>query len=308
MKLIVVIPCYNEEAVVSKTANVISSILENLRILGKITEYEIVFVDDGSKDNTWGVIEELKNPFVHGLKLSHNVGHQKALWAGYEYSQNKCDMVISIDADLQQDPMAIPLMIDKFLEGFEVVYGIRNNRSTDGFFKRISSECFYKVMHMLSDNILPNHADYRLLSNRACQSLVSCSERNIFIRGLVRTLGFKEGFVYFDVKERTEGNSQYSFSKMLNLALDGITSFSVKPLRLIAFLGAMIMVVALVAAFYVLISYFLDKSIPGWSSLLLSVWFLGGTQIFVLGVIGEYIGKIYTEVKRRPNYYIEKFI
>lgn len=308
MKLIVVIPCYNEELVIKKTANVISCILEHIKDDGKITEYEIVFVDDGSSDKTWKFIEEFNSTTIRGLKLSRNVGHQGALWAGYEYAQDKCDMVISIDADLQQDPDAMTFMVDKFLEGYDVIYGVRKNRLTDNFFKRISSSCFYKIIHFLDGNILPNHADFRLLSNRACKLLVSYPERNIFIRGLVRTLGFKECIVYFDVKERAYGESKYSISKMLNLAIDGITSFSVRPLRMITVLGVLIMITAFITAIYVFVSYVGGKGVPGWSSLLLSIWFLGGIQIFVLGIIGEYIGKIYKEVKHRPIYCIEKII
>lgn len=308
MKIIVILPCYNEEQIIKKTADVIQNILKNIKLKSKITNYEILFIDDGSNDNTWRIIEELTSDTIHGLKLSCNVGHQNALWAGYEYAQDKCDMMISIDADLQQDPNAIELMIDEFYKGSEVVYGVRNDRSTDSFFKRLTSFCFYRVINLLGGDILPNHADYRLLSNRACKALMSYTEYNIFIRGLVRTLGYKESIVHFNVSKRTCGDSKYTTLKMVNLAIDGITSFSVKPLRLIAVIGALVMIGALFATIYVFISYILGLSIPGWSSLLLSIWFLGGVQLFILGIIGEYIGKIYKEVKRRPKYHVEKII
>ncbi len=306
MKLNVVIPCYNESEVISVTVKEVLNELENLRFLNKITDYEIMLIDDGSKDNTWEIIENLSNDKIRGLKLSTNVGHQNALWAGYDYSQHNCDMVISIDADLQQDIKTISHMIDKFIEGYDIVYGVRKNRSTDNYFKRISSSYFYNIMNFLGSNILPNHADFRLLSNRACKALMAYPERNIFIRGMVRTIGFNETIVYFDVKKRYAGKSQYSVLKMINLAIDGITSFSIKPLHLITIFGAIVAISALCAIIYVLISHLLNKNVPGWSSILLSIWFLGGVQIFSLGLIGEYIGKTYIEVKQRPRYHIEK--
>lgn len=308
MKLNIVIPCYNESEVISVTVREILKELENIKSHNKITGYEIILIDDGSKDNTWEIIENLSNSTIRGLKLSKNVGHQNALWAGYNYSQDNCDLIVSIDADLQQDIKVISKMVDKYLEGHEIVYGVRTNRSTDSFFKRKTSVFFYKTMRMLGGDILPNHADFRLLSSRACKALMTYPERNLFIRGLVRTLGFKSDIVYFDVRERFAGKSQYSTIKMVNLAIDGITSFSVKPLRIITLLGALIAISAIFAAIYVLVSCMLDKNIPGWSSILLSIWFLGGVQIFALGVIGEYIGKTYIEVKHRPRYHVEKII
>lgn len=308
MKLIVVIPCYNEEQNIKRTTSEILKVLENIKSIGKISEYEMTYVDDGSTDMTWSIIEELSCNVVHGLKLSHNVGHQNALWAGYEYAQDKCDIVVSIDADLQQDPNAISKMLDEFSKGNEVVYGIRNNRSTDNLFKKLSSLSFYRIVRLLGVDILPNHADYRLLSNRACKTLVSYPECNIFIRGLVRNMGFQESVVYFDVRERIGGKSKYSTSKMVNLAIDGITSFSTKPLRLITILGIIIIIMSICAAIYIFTSYTLGVSVPGWSSILLSVWFLGGVLALILGVIGEYVGKIYKEVKRRPKYHIDRRI
>ena len=310
IKLNIIIPCYNESAILQDTADVVLHELNMLRTTKRISDYEIIFIDDGSKDNTWKIIENIcaKHCNFRGLKLLKNVGHQKALWAGYEYSVTRCDAVISIDADMQQDVSAIAHMVDRYIDGYDVVYGVRNNRQTDGVLKRIASQSFYKIMKLLGADVIPNHADYRLLSKNACKALLMYSERNIFIRGLVRLLGFKESNVFFDVKERTKGESQYTFSKMCNLAADGITSLSIRPLRLITLLGIVCVILSLIAALYVLISYFLGKSIPGWSSILLSIWFIGGVQVFAIGILGEYIGKIYTEVKHRPNYHIEKII
>ena len=310
IKFNIIIPCYNESAILQDTADVVLQELNMLRTTKRISDFEIIFIDDGSKDNTWKIIENIcaKHRNFRGLKLLNNVGHQKALWAGYEYSVTRCDAVISIDADMQQDVSAIAHMVDRYIDGYDVVYGVRNNRQTDGVLKRIASQSFYKIMKLLGADVIPNHADYRLLSKNACKALLMYSERNIFIRGLVRLLGFKESNVFFDVKERTKGESQYTFSKMCNLAADGITSLSVRPLRLITLLGIVCVILSLIAALYVLISYFLGKSIPGWSSILLSIWFIGGVQVFAIGILGEYIGKIYTEVKRRPHYNVEKII
>ena len=308
MKLNVIIPCYNESPVIIEAAKEISKELEYIKMASKISDYEIIFIDDGSKDNTWDLIKKISGQHIHGIKLSRNVGHQNALWAGYEYSQNKCDMVISIDADLQQDTKTISTMVDRFLDGNDIVYGIRNDRSTDSYLKRKASSCFYKIMNFLGGETLPNHADFRLLSSRACKALIAYPERNVFIRGLVRTLGFNYTVVYFNVKKRFAGKSHYSTKKMFNLAIDGITSFSIKPLRIITALGAFIAISALFAAIYVFVSYLLNVNTPGWSSILLSIWFLGGIQIFALGIIGEYIGKIYIEVKQRPRYHIETFV
>lgn len=308
MKLLIVMPSYNEELVLHETAKQLSVVLDGLIEKGKITNCNMLFVDDGSTDQTWPIIGELSatNPYVHGLKLAHNVGHQNALWAGYEYAVDKCDCVISMDADLQHDINSIENMLDKFLEGYEVVYGVRNDRATDGWFKKKTALGFYHLMTAMGVDIIPNHADYRLLSNRANKALVSYPERNIFIRGLARTLGFKEAEIYFDVKDRFAGESKYTLKKMLNFAIDGITSFSIRPLRLISILGVLCVIFSLLAILYALVVFCLGKTIPGWTSLLLSVWFIGGLMLLSLGIIGEYIGKIYTEVKRRPRFIVEK--
>lgn len=308
MKLTIVMPCYNEELVLHETVKQLSPVLDDLIARGKADECSMLFVDDGSKDATWSIISELncKNKYVHGLKLAHNVGHQNALWAGYENVVDTCDCVISMDADLQHDIHSIESMLDKFWEGYEVVYGVRNDRATDGWFKKKTALGFYKLMTSMGVDIIPNHADYRLLSNRVNKALVSYPERNIFIRGLVRTLGFKETEIYFDVKDRFAGESKYTLRKMLNFAVDGITSFSVQPLRLIAALGFIIVLIAFLEGIYVLAAYCFGNTIQGWASQLLSTWFLGGVQLLSIGVLGEYIGKIYKEVKQRPRYIIEK--
>lgn len=310
MKLLIIMPCYNEEQVLRETEKQISPVLEKLVINGKITEWGLVFVDDGSKDSTWSIIEQLNhnNAKVSGIKLAHNVGHQNALWAGYEQAIGKCDCVISMDADLQHDINSIESVVDKYIEGYEVVYGVRNDRTTDSWLKKKTALVFYKLMTNLGVDIIPNHADYRLLSNRVAEALVSYPERNIFIRGLVRTLGFKETEVKFDVKDRFAGESKYTMKKMLNFALDGITSFSVQPLRIITAIGLLFVFISIIEMIYALISFFAGSTIIGWTSLLISVWLIGGLLLLSVGVIGEYIGKIYKEVKHRPRYLIEKTI
>ena len=310
MKLMMVIPCYNEELVLHEATNQLKVVLEDLKAKKKLDEWEILYVEDVSKDATWSIVEDLhkEDHRVHGLRLSHNVGHQISLWAGYEYAVDKADAVISIDADLQQDINTIGDMLDQFHAGYDVVYGVRRDRATDGWFKKHTALGFYTLMQKMGVDVIKNHADYRLLSNRALKALVSYPERNIFIRGLVRTIGFKETEVLFDVKERYAGDSKYTLRRLLNFALDGITSFSVQPLRLIASLGMVIIILSICAAIYVFVSYLLGSWAPGWGSLLLSVWFIGGVQLLSIGILGEYIGKIYKETKQRPRYIIEKIV
>jgi len=307
MKLMMVIPCFNEELVLHETTRQLTQVLDGLQAEKQMDEWSIVYVDDGSKDSTWSVIELLHNNDmrIHGLKLAHNVGHQNALWAGYEYAVDKADAIISMDADLQHDINSISDMLVQYHAGFEVVYGVRNDRATDGWFKKQTALGFYRLMKGLGVDIIINHADYRLLSQRALKALVSYPERNIFIRGIVRTIGFKETEVHFDVKERIAGESKYTLRKMLSFAIDGITSFSVQPLRLIASMGVLIVILSICAAIYVLVSYLLSRLTPGWSSLLLSIWFIGGVQLLSIGILGEYVGKIYKETKHRPRYFIE---
>ena len=308
MNIAIVVPCYNEEAVLPETTKRLQKVVEDLQSVGNHL-CNVYYVDDGSKDRTWVLIDDLSRDydFVHGLKLAHNVGHQKAVWAGLEYVSDKCDVAISIDADLQDDVNVIPKMVqlaDK--EDYQVVYGVRKQRKTDTFFKRTTALGFYKLMQSMGVDIVYNHADYRLLSKRVIEALMQYPERNIFLRGMVPLIGFKSTEVYYDRAERFAGESKYPLSKMINFAIDGITSFSVKPLRLIASIGVLMLIISLLDAIYAFVSYFLGRSIAGWTSLLLSVWFIGGVQLLCIGVLGEYIGKIYTEVKRRPRYFIEK--
>ena len=310
MKLNIVVPCYNEEAVLHETTKQLSQLVDDLIAKGKIQSCEIIYVDDGSHDATWTLIEELQksSTYVHGLKLAHNVGHQFALWAGLEYAAERADAIISIDADLQDDIAVIEQMIDAYKGGCEVVYGVRKERKTDTVFKRWTALGFYSLMQKMGVNIVYNHADFRLTSQRATQELMRYPERNMFIRGMVRLLGFKTAEVYYDRKERFAGESKYPLTKMLNFAVDGITSFSIQPLRMIATIGFIVTVLSFVAAVYALVSYLCGSVVAGWTSMLISIWFIGGAILLSLGIIGEYIGKIYKEVKRRPRYHIEKTI
>ncbi len=308
-RLVIVVPCYNEEEVLNETTRQLSATLDQMKETGIIAEGRLLYVDDGSKDTTWTLIEELSGsyPCVMGLKLAHNVGHQQALWAGLEWvAASDNDVAISIDADLQDDLEVIPQMTDYYNKGIDIVYGVRKERKTDTFFKKHTAQLFYKLMRTLGGHIVYNHADFRLMSRRTLQALVSYPERNLFLRGLVPMLGYPSASVYYDRKERFAGESKYPLKKMLNFALDGITSFSVKPLRMITTVGLLFMLVSVVAIVYALSAYVSHQVIPGWTSLLISVWFIGGAILTAIGIIGEYIGKIYTEVKRRPRYFIEK--
>lgn len=309
VKLVIVVPCYNEEEVLKETTRQLSDILALMKDEGKIEDGRILYVDDGSKDATWPLIEQLAdtNPCVMGLKLAHNVGHQQALWAGLDWTANSnYDAAVSIDADLQDDVSAIPQMADLYNKGIDIVYGVRKERKTDTFFKKHTAQLFYKLMRTMGGEIVYNHADFRLMSRRALKALVSYPERNLFLRGLVPMLGYSYASVYYDRKERFAGESKYPFTKMLNFALDGITSFSVKPLRLITTAGLIFMLASIIAIIYALSAFASGHVFPGWTSLLISVWFIGGSVLTAIGIIGEYIGKIYKEVKRRPRYFIEK--
>ena len=308
-KLIIVVPCYNEEEVLQETTRQLSTVLSGMEQEGKITEGKLLYVDDGSRDATWHIIEQLstENPRVMGLKLAHNVGHQQALWAGLEWAANApFNAVVSIDADLQDDVQAIVEMTERFNEGTDIVYGVRKERKTDTFFKKHTAQAFYKLMQTMGGDVVYNHADFRLMSKRALQALVAHPERNLFLRGIVRSLGYPSDFVYYDRHERFAGESKYPLSKMLNFAIDGITSFSVKPLRLITTFGILFMLVAIAIIGYALYEHLLGNTIIGWTSLLVSMWFIGGAILTAIGIIGEYVGKIYKEVKRRPRYFIEK--
>lgn len=308
MKLIIVVPCYNEEEVLRETTKQLTPLVDSMINEGLLSECDVLYVDDGSKDNTWQIIEELQTEsrYVHGLKLAHNVGHQNALWAGLSFSVGKCDAAVSIDADLQHDIHKIKDMVLAYQNGFEIVYGIRNDRATDSAFKKRTALSFYKLMQKMGVDLIPNHADFRLLGKNALVALTDFPERNLFLRGMVRLLGFKETKVYFDCNDRFAGNSKYTLKKMFNFAIDGITSFSVQPLRIITVIGLLCVGISVVEMIYILVAYFQGNVIRGWASLLFSVWFLGGLLLFSVGVVGEYIGKIYKEVKRRPRYIIEK--
>lgn len=310
-KVVIVVPCYNEEEVLQETTRQLSNVLEGMEQDKKITEGKLLFVDDGSRDATWHIIEQLStdNHRVMGLKLAHNVGHQQALWAGLEWAADApFDATISIDADLQDDVHAIVEMTDRFNQGIDIVYGVRKERKTDTFFKKHTAQFFYKLMQTMGGDVVYNHADFRLMSKRALQALIAHPERNLFLRGIVRSLGYPSDFVYYDRNERYAGESKYPLSKMLNFAIDGITSFSVKPLRLITSLGVLFVLIAIGIIGYAIYEYFSGQTVAGWTSLLVSMWFIGGVILTSIGVIGEYIGKIYREVKRRPRYFIEKQI
>ena len=308
-KLCIVIPCYNEEEVLHTTILVLREILEDLIQKKKIAEDSfLLFVNDGSKDCTWALIEEAHhiNPRqVCGIKLSENVGHQLALTAGLLSAKEISDIVISIDADLQDDVAVIEEMIDKYDEGNDIVYGVRKERKVDSFLKRTTAQAFYKVMQGLGVKTIYNHADYRLMSKRTLEEFSKYPERNVYLRGMIPLVGFPSAKVYYERKERTAGKSKYSLKKMFTLAFDGISSFSIKPISMILGMGIGILLLSFVAFLYAIISYMKGTVVAGWTSLILSIWFLGGLQLFAIGLVGQYIGKIYMEVKQRPRYHIE---
>ena len=310
-RLALVVPCYNEEAVIKISSEALRGVVADLVAKKKISEDSFVlFVDDGSKDKTWSLIEEEFKQYssVKGLKLAGNVGHQFALTAGLLTAKDCSDVTVSIDADLQDDIHVIEEMVDKFHEGNDIVYGVRNSRASDSFFKRTTAQGFYKMMASMGVKTVYNHADFRLMSKRALEQFSKYKETNLFLRGLVPLIGYQTACVYYERKERVAGESKYPLKKMLALAFNGITSFSVKPIDMIATLGIAIIFLSLIAAIYALISYFSGKVTAGWTSLILSIWFLGGVQLVSIGLIGQYIGKIYIEVKQRPRYNIETFL
>lgn len=307
MKIQIVIPCYNEEEVLPKTLSVLAELGDRIKAETG-AETSLLLVDDGSKDRTWQMIKEAakEHPYVHGIKLSHNRGHQNALWAGLETAVDQCDAMVSIDADLQDDENVIVDMVKQVQAGKDIVYGVRKERKTDTFFKRFSAQAFYKLMKSVDKEIVYNHADFRMMTRRAVQALMQYPERNLFLRGVVRELGFQEGFVYYDRKAREAGESKYPLKKMISFSIDGITSFSVAPLKFITFVGLTMTVVAVVMIVFALVEYFEGKTIQGWTSMLVSLWFIGGVITTGVGITGVYIGKIYTEVKRRPRYFVEE--
>lgn len=310
-RLAIVVPCYNEEEVFPETAKRLTALLKDLIQKGKIAEDSFaLFVNDGSKDNTWQLIEAeyRQNPYVTGLKLAGNVGHQNALLAGLMTAKDLGDITVSIDADLQDDVNVIEEMVDKYHEGFDIVYGVRSERETDTDFKRITAQGFYKFMHLMGAKSVYNHADFRLMSRRAVEALSGYKERNLFLRGLVPLIGYNTTSVYYKRSERFAGESKYPLKKMLSFAFDGITSFSIRPITLIAALGAIIIACCIAAGIYTVISLCIGVAVPGWASIMLSIWFLGGVQLLSIGLIGQYIGKVYMEVKERPRYHIETLL
>lgn len=309
-KLIIVVPCYNEQEMLDYTTDELLKVIDRLQQDGKIGTGKILYVDDGSKDATWSIIERLtrRHEAVCGLKLAHNVGHQNALWAGLEWASLHGDVSVSIDADLQDDTRAIDEMVDLYNQGTDIVYGVRKDRQTDSVFKRQTALMFYRLVRNLGEEIIYNHADFRLMSRRALKALMSYPERNIFLRGMVPRIGLSTACVYYDRKERMAGESKYPFSKMFALAMDGITSFSVRPLQWIYIAGFIMVFLALVAITYCLSVYQFSEVVWGWTSILISIWFIGGATLVSIGIIGEYVGKIYREVKRRPRYFVEKIV
>ena len=310
-KLYLVIPCYNEEEVLPETSKQLRAKMETLMAAGKISkESRIVFVNDGSKDRTWEIIESLhkENPLFQGIKLSRNKGHQNALLAGLMTVKEHCDMAISMDADLQDDIDAIDGMLEKYAEGCDIVYGVRNARDTDTAFKRKTAEGYYKVMGLLGADIVYNHADYRLMSKRALDGLEQFKEVNLFLRGVVPMIGYKSDKVYYARKERFAGESKYPLKKMLAFAWEGLTSLSVKPIRMIMTLGSAIFLVSIAMLIYSLVRHAMGATMVGWTSTVVSIWAIGGLQLLAIGIIGEYIGKVYLETKQRPKFVVEEYL
>lgn len=308
-KVYFVIPCYNEEEVLPETVKRLTAKLHSLIESGLADETSrMVFVDDGSKDKTWALISQFsnENTYITGVKLAHNRGHQNALLCGLnEALNNNCDCAISLDADLQDDIEVLDQFIEKYNEGCEVVYGVRNSRRKDTFFKRTTAQGYYRFMKMLGVDIVYNHADYRLMGSKALAALNDYSEVNLFLRGIVPLIGFRSDYVYYERHERFAGESKYPLKKMIAFAIDGITSFSVKPLKIISNLGIIISFLSLIGLLYALIAYFCGVTVSGWTTIVCSIWLLGGLQMLCLGVVGTYIGKIYSEVKHRPRYLVE---
>ena len=307
--LYIVVPCYNEEEVLYETTKRLKVKLKEIIKSKKVSnQSRVMYVNDGSKDKTWDIIKEINNneELFTGISLSRNRGHQNALLGGLLTAKNYADVVISMDADLQDDIDAIEKMIDKYHEGNDIVYGARSTRKKDSFFKRFTAEAFYKLMKYLGVDCIYNHADYRLTSKKVLEEFSNFKEVNLFLRGMFPLVGFKSDIVYYERNERYAGNSKYPLKKMLNFAWDGITSFSVKPLRLICVLGFIILFISVAIMIYSIIRKLTGNTVPGWTFLSISIWFIGGIQMISIGIIGEYIGKIYQETKRRPRYIISE--
>ncbi len=309
--LYVVVPCYNEEEVLPETAKRLKQKMQALMQTHKISEQsKVVFVNDGSKDGTWALISQLheQDKLFSGVNLSRNRGHQNALLAGLMTVKDLADMTISMDADLQDDIDAMDAMVDQYLQGVDIVYGVRSKRKTDSFFKRFTAEAFYRLMNALGANTVFNHADYRLMSRRALEGLAEFKEVNLFLRGIVPMIGYTTGTVYYERSERFAGESKYPLKKMLSFAIEGITSLSVKPIRLIIGLGFTVFLISIVMIIYALVRFFLGQTVTGWASVMASVWAIGGLLLLSVGIVGEYIGKIYLETKARPRFLIEQFL
>lgn len=310
-KLIIVSPCYNEEAILRYSADTLTNFLKRVIALGKIApSSRILYVNDGSRDRTWSLIEELHkdNSFVEGLSLAKNVGSELAVMAGMMAARERADVVVTIDADLQDDVEAIEEMINHYLDGCDIVYGVKTSREADPWLKRITAEGFYRLQQNMGINVIFNHTNFRLMSKRALEALSEYSERNLYLRGIIPQLGFRSAEVEDVIRERTAGESKYNYTKLLLLAVDGITSFSTKPISFIVGMGLFSLLISIVMAIYVLVSYVEHLSVPGWASLMLSLWFIGSMLLLSIGVVGQYIGKIYIEVKARPRYHIDQYL
>lgn len=307
----IVVPCYNEEEIFEDTTRQLTDLLVDLAERGRITpDSYVLFVNDGSTDRTWKLMQREfeRNRMVYALNLAANVGHQNALLAGLSAVCDRCDIAVSIDADLQDDIGVMEQMIDKYEAGADIVYGVRKERKTDTFFKRFTAQSFYKVMALLGVKTVYNHADYRLMSNRAVKQLMQYSERNLFLRGIVPLIGYQSDKVYYARKARKAGESKYPLKKMLAFAFEGITSFSIKPITMVMMAGIAIMLFTVLAFIYILVSFFTGRTVSGWASIMTSIWFLGGLQLVAIGIVGEYVGKTYLEVKQRPRYNVETFL
>ncbi len=309
--LYVVIPCYNEQEVLPETSKRLKLKLNSLIQQNKInSKSRIVFVNDGSKDNTWQIITGLHNSdgIFSGINLSRNQGHQNALLAGLLTVKDLADMVISMDADLQDDIDAIDRFVEEYYKGAQIVYGVRRSRETDSFFKRTTAQCFYRLMSFCGADIVYNHADYRLMSKRAINELAKYNEVNLFLRGIVPLIGFKTSVVEYDRQSRFAGESKYPLKKMLSFAFNGITSFSIKPIRAIFNIGVFIFAVSILILLYCLVQKISGNTVQGWTFIVWSIWMLGGIQLLCIGIVGEYTGKIYSETKRRPRFIVDEFL
>lgn len=311
IRLAIVLPCYNEEDVLTSSAERLISLFDNLIAKNKVSADSFaLFVNDGSSDSTWSMIEKLHSEkhYFKGLNLVHNVGHQSAIMAGMMTAKDISDAVVTVDADLQDDINCIEKMVDAYAEGYDIVYGVKVQRTADPLLKRMSAQMFYRLQAKMGVNIVYNHADFRFLSRRVLQALANYPERNLYLRGLIPQIGYSSTTVEDHISERKAGVSKYTLGKMLNLALDGITSFSIKPLYYVAYTGVAFIIVAVLIAIYVVCSLFLGVAVAGWSSLMLSLWFVGGVVLLSLGIVGMYVGKIYGEVKQRPLYLVKEFL